>query len=98
MQQTAYEMRTLLESRRVLFRSQKFFGRGRKFDRIDLALQDGVSLAEELLRSEERRVGKECRSGWSRCISSKNYYEISMRAAGVESSKKETMIQSRMCE
>ena len=29
-----------------IYAAQKFFGRGRKFDRIDLALQDNVTLAE----------------------------------------------------
>jgi putative ABC transport system permease protein len=29
-----------------IYAAQKFFGRGRKFDRIDLALNEGVSLAE----------------------------------------------------
>ena len=29
-----------------IYAAQKFFGRGRKFDRIDLALQDGVTLAQ----------------------------------------------------
>ena len=31
----------------------------------DLILVEGPAEAEALLRSEERRVGKECRSRWS---------------------------------
>src|SRR5690606_40327954 len=30
-----------------------------------------IVLSDESLRSEERRVGKECRSRWSRCAESK---------------------------
>src|SRR5256885_17003184 len=32
---------------------------------VDVELADGQSLRAEYLRSEERRVGKECRSRWS---------------------------------
>ncbi len=33
-----------------IYAAQKFFGRGRKFDRIDVGLQDGVSIAEGLAK------------------------------------------------
>src|SRR5437870_1090344 len=37
-----------------------------------LGIADEIGLADlDLDRSEERRVGKECRSRWSRCLSSR---------------------------
>src|SRR3989449_9235479 len=38
--------------------------RGEPWDRVDLVDADPVALEKEV-RSEERRVGKECRSRWS---------------------------------
>src|SRR5207248_6128923 len=38
---------------------------------IDRSEQGGFSIPDLSLRSEERRVGKECRSGWWRCVEEK---------------------------
>src|SRR6266508_5503287 len=64
-QKTAYEMATGLEFRRVLFRSpgprdRRSAPRGRRPGGSFRAGRPGWSG-----RSEERRVGKECRSRWS---------------------------------
>src|SRR6266702_7615873 len=62
-QKTAYEMATSLEFRRVLFRSRCWrpgrtaCGRSRR--------RACRSCSTAAARSEERRVGKECRCRWS---------------------------------
>src|SRR5438034_9172578 len=47
------------------------YGTSRKLDRLypgefSIVLEDGDAFAASGLRSEERRVGKECRSRWAR--------------------------------
>src|SRR5215831_18752218 len=63
-QKTAYEMPKCLEFRRVLFRSEVLGDRLAAGEGRDV-LQHGLPPVTEDLRSEERRVGKECRSRWS---------------------------------
>src|SRR6266566_4021920 len=62
-QKTAYEITRGLEFRRVLFRSSRFPAKILAVWEGGLAIHGGV--LGGLLRSEERRVGKECRSRWS---------------------------------
>src|SRR3712207_6926630 len=74
-QKTAYEILASLEFRRVLFRSQRIapgdrLGTAADADltraRQQLALAGArIAAAASAVRSEERRVGKECRSRWS---------------------------------
>src|SRR3954462_10058121 len=63
-QKTAYEIIVRLEFRRVLFRSQRHDGQV-QWRTWHAYPQDGQLVATRTPRSEERRVGKECRSRWS---------------------------------
>src|SRR5476649_2868120 len=64
-QKTAYEFTVLLEFRRVLFRSGEVIGFIRIGEaRIALGVRVDAGVFQAS-RSEERRVGKECRSRWS---------------------------------
>src|SRR6266571_6525146 len=62
-QKTAYEIDMGLEFRRVLFRSHS----RRSAEAGEWSADSAVaaSTADAVVRSEERRVGKECRSRWS---------------------------------
>src|SRR3954449_13634768 len=76
-QKTAYEVRVLLEFRRVLFRSQAEDGiRDESVTGVQTCANSSHTLISYAVfclrdesvtgvRSEERRVGKECRSRWS---------------------------------
>ena len=58
------------EGLKIVAMSGNFMQRGEpaivdKWTRAQMALENGADLVVEVLRSEERRVGKECRSRWS---------------------------------
>src|SRR5579862_243740 len=55
---------TVMEFRRVLFRSSMGMSGARRLARMLDNLRNTIAI-ELLCRSEERRVGKECRSRWS---------------------------------
>src|SRR5438067_11043571 len=47
--------------------AREFFGRGADVLVNNAGIAESAKFAETTDRSEERRVGKECRSRWSRC-------------------------------
>src|SRR5260370_27012481 len=73
-QKTAYEIQVRLEFRRVLFRSE-LSGAVAVDGHLEARIVQGLSVSQvperrefgkfDADRSEERRVGKECRSRWS---------------------------------
>src|SRR3712207_8706130 len=75
-QKTAYDILACLEFRRVLFRSMRDFHGIKIINLMHSICEKGYSNvdrypdtvsedAQTVVRSEERRVGKECRSRWS---------------------------------
>ena len=49
----------------ILMTAATAFGAGLEADKLEEPALAGTGIEHEYLRSEERRVGKECRSRWS---------------------------------
>src|SRR6266496_4668359 len=70
-QKTAYEISTWLEFRRVLFRSDLAAKTDAQMNAI-FGWKNEAKTVGVLVRSEERRVGEECRSRWSAYLEKKD--------------------------